>query len=584
MNIRSIGIIGGTNGLGACFAEYFENRGSSAERQKGSKLEVLVSGRNTDITNKKIVQECDLVIFAVPISVTEQVMEEMVPYAKKDQVWADFTSVKTSFVQKMCSSCAQVIGMHPLFGPMQDIRGQKVFYVPERINNTSLESVLDLFSEFDLIKKSAQDHDRLMGVIQNVSHFSEFVMGETLRRLGYDMKELMEYSTASYKLKLEVMGRMFAQSGDLYANIATQNKEGIAFSAVFTEVAHEYLGLVQGEDAVALEREFDSISGYLGDCFCRESFVHSQRFMKAYVAPVLEPELEGLDLVVFGDQYSHTDEASKKFVQDLGLADTTVNIDEKKQSLATNTEQPVIGYVHNIFEVFGLLNKGKARFGVVPYENSTRGSVFDTLDGLFVSGDVRIVQLREMSIGQHLLGLPGAKLKELKKIYSHPQALAQVKDWVVVNLPHVEMINASSTTRAGRQILQDGDVYSGAIGSIGLAEGLGLDILEKDLQLPGNRTKFVLLEKRSVDALVGGSGVSFAVWFSEDKSGSLAEVLGFLAQNDINLTKLDSRRAQDPKYGGYWFFMDAEIGIDDFRKYLPELEQVVAGVRVLGAW
>lgn len=558
-----IGIIGGRNGIGAAFAAYFQDVCS-----KKQTLEVLVSGRETEKSNKKIVQECDLVIFAVPISVTLDVMEEMIPHSRKDQIWADFTSIKGPFVGKMLKSKAEVVGMHPLFGPMRDIRGHKVFVSPSRISKKSYQTIQDLFSDFELIEKSPEEHDLLMGVVQNVSHFSDFVMGETLRRIGMDIGEILEYSTPSYQLKLEVMGRMFDQSSDLYANIATENPKGALFSQIFTEVSEEFYQFVRSGDPTPLKHSFEAVNGYLGAEFCHAAHKHSQRFMHLYSPEVREEIPEHFDVAIFGDRYSHTDEASEKLLDGLKKAD----------------QNNVSGYFYNIFEVFEAVSEGRCRYGIVPYENSTQGSVFDTLDGLFTHDSVKIVDLLEVDIEQHLLGLPGARLKEIQKIYSHPQALAQSKNWIVDNMDRIELINTSSTTRAGQRILQDSDARCGAIGSRYLAQGLGLEILKENLQLEGNRTKFVLLENVSIKYLRGNGGVSFSVWFDSDRSGSLAGVLNFLAERNINLVKLDSRRANDAQYGGYWFFMDAEISIQDFRTYMKDLEAIVGGVKVLGSW
>ena len=571
MKIQSIGIIGGTHGIGAAFAAYFSKSGEERSGGAGER-EVMVSGRNTKITNKEIVQSCDLVIFAVPISATQAVMDEMIEFSRKDQIWADFTSVKTPFVEKMCKSCAQVIGMHPLFGPMRDIRGHKIFVCPERITDESFESVKALFSEFELIEKTSEEHDLLMGVVQNVSHFSDFVMGETLRRIGMDMEEIIQYSTPSYQLKLEVMGRMFDQSSDLYASIATQNPKGDAFSRIFAEVSEEFHQFVREQKAEELRSSFEGITDYLGAEFCKDAHQHSQRFMHLYAPEVITKSEGPFDVAIFGDRYSHTDEASGVFLK-------------KIQDATSNKEQsPSVGYFFNIFEVFEAVKESRVEYGIVPYENSTQGSVFDTLDGLFNHDQVKIVDLIERDISQHLLGLPGAKLSEIHKIYSHPQALAQSKDWIVKNLQDVELINASSTTQAAQSILQESNPYLGAIGSQMLGSGLGLEILQKDMQESGNRTKFLLIKRIDIKELKGDQGVSFSVWFKKDQAGSLAAVLNFLAEHQINLTKLDSRRASESKYGGYWFFMDAEIGIEDFRSYLPKLKKIVGGVKVLGSW
>lgn len=231
MKIRSVGIIGGTQGLGARFATYFE--------KKFPDLEILVSGRETKITNNKIVQKCDLVIFAIPINVTESVIKACLSESRKNQIWADFTSIKQQPVEGMLKSQAQVCGLHPLFGPMPDIEGQPIIYSPVRIENDSLEALLALIANFDLVELEPKEHDDLMGIVQCASHFSDMVMGETLKNSGFDFETIWKVSSPAYRLKLQVMGRIFAQTPGLYADIAIENLSSLKYLQKFLTAAKE---------------------------------------------------------------------------------------------------------------------------------------------------------------------------------------------------------------------------------------------------------------------------------------------------------------------------------------------------------
>ena len=556
MNIRSIGIIGGTNGIGKAFAEYLE---ASAEN---SLYSVYVSGRQTETTNQWIVENCDLVIFSVPIQATIRVIEEMLPFSQKDQIWADFTSIKLGVVEVMKKSEAHVVGLHPLFGPMRDIGGHKVFYCPERIGPSELRAVFEVFEKFTMIEKSATEHDQLMGVIQNVSHMSDLVMGATLRSLGVDMKEVQEFASASYKLKLEVMGRMFFQSPELYAGIATENRYGADFVQQFCKDSERINQMIQSENSEALVREFQGISDYLGADFCKRSFDRSQRFMKSY--RVKSPDVSSRSVAefgVFGEPFSHTDEVSYRFGR---------------------TDFSGVRYFSSISDLVEAVDRGEVEEGIVPVENSVYGTVVETLDSLFAANQVYVQGMVEQDISQNLLGIPGTKLSDIKKIYSHPQALGQSKNWIVLNLEAPDRVPKNSTAHAAKYIAEQNNYSEVCIGSKGLSEAYGLSVLAPDIQAAENRTKFLQVSGRAGQD--GEQGVSFVIWFSDDHTGALVELLQYFQQNDINLSRLDSRRLQKEKIGRYAFFFDAEISAVNFLAKRSEIEALVAGLKFLGSW
>ena len=119
------GIIGGTGRMGRLFARVFKNAG----------YEVLVSGRKTAITSADIVQQCDIVIVSVPIHDTVRVIDDIAPLLKPGQLLCDFTSLKVRPVEAMLRSEADVIGLHPMFGPtVKSINRQTIIVCPVRAN------------------------------------------------------------------------------------------------------------------------------------------------------------------------------------------------------------------------------------------------------------------------------------------------------------------------------------------------------------------------------------------------------------------------------------------------------------------
>ena len=130
------GIIGGTGKMGRLFGPVFERAG----------YEVLVSGRSTPLTNSRLAEQCDLVIVSVPIRDTVRVIEEIAPVLTQNQILCDLTSLKVAPVAAMMKSEAQVIGLHPLFGPtVPSLLHQTIVVCPARATEDAVSSLLAIF-------------------------------------------------------------------------------------------------------------------------------------------------------------------------------------------------------------------------------------------------------------------------------------------------------------------------------------------------------------------------------------------------------------------------------------------------------
>lgn len=559
--IEKIGVIGGRNGIGKVFVDFF------SQKFKGRK-EILFSGRNTELTNKDIIDQCDLVIFSVPIAKTDAVIRENIEHARKGQIWMDFTSIKQTPVKAMLESVAEVCGAHPLFGPLPNVIGQKLVLCRERISNENWSEICKMFSDFEILETTAKKHDEIMGIIQNLSHFSDFVLGKTLKDANIDLEEILRFSSPPYRVKLDLLARIFAQNPELYADISSYNEEGRRFEKEFLKATEFFKEKIEEKDRKAISEEFKSIQDFLGHEFCAKNLQRSQKLLdyenstiqRSESVPKIAAEVVvSSKWAIFGQEFSHTDEASLFF----------------------RKEDDSVIYFRNIFEIFNTVEAGNAEYGLVPYENSTKGSIFETLDELFDHKGLQVVGAYENDISQNLLGIPGSTISEIKTIVSHPQALAQSQKFLRKNAPDAQFSNRRSTVIASQEVVYDRDSKKASIGSKLLAEKLGLEILAKDMQVGENKTRFIVISKDKKLLLEKAEHTSFVFWFSGDESGNLAKFLTSLADRKINLTKLDSRRA-GAEYGGYLFFVDAKVSPKEFEKSLPKLTNLCGGIRVLG--
>jgi chorismate mutase/prephenate dehydratase len=235
-----------------------------------------------------------------------------------------------------------------------------------------------------------------------------------------------------------------------------------------------------------------------------------------------------------------------------------------------------------IDEVFHEVEAGNADFGVVPIENSTEGSVNHTLDR-FLSSPLHICGEVELRIRQNLMGKLKS-LREIKRVCSHPQSLAQCRQWLQANLPDVELIPESSNAEAARRARDEKG--TAAIAGETAAEVYGLTVLCADIEdRPDNTTRFLVIGRR----MFGPSGHDRTTLLVStghtEAPGALHRLLEPLARNNVSLSRIESRPSQRRKWD-YVFFIDLEGHIDDppVAKALARLKTRASLYRVLGSY
>ncbi len=232
-----------------------------------------------------------------------------------------------------------------------------------------------------------------------------------------------------------------------------------------------------------------------------------------------------------------------------------------------------------ITDVFNEVSKNRADYGVVPIENSTEGVVTHTLD-MFVDSDLKIVSQIVLRVQHCLLG--EARKSQIKKLFAHPQALAQCRAWVQNNLPRVEIIETSSNARSAELAAKEKE--SAAIAGQLAAEKYGLGVLEYDIQdNAANATRFLVLGRQCSPA-TGHDRTSLMVSLV-DKVGALHRALAAFRRFRINMTKIESRPSKR-KAWEYFFFIDCDGHASDHKvaKAIHELEQQCSFVKVLGSY
>ncbi len=251
-------------------------------------------------------------------------------------------------------------------------------------------------------------------------------------------------------------------------------------------------------------------------------------------------------------------------------------------------------YLHEptVDDVFRLVERKIAAFGVVPIENSLEGPVTHTLDR-FLDGKnspVRIAGEFEFAIHHYLITQPAVRLPEVEVVYSHPQALAQCRSWIAAHLPRrVELAETNSTSEAVNVVVHKGRPrhafpvkHLAAIGRKEAAEHYDLKATAiADSRL--NKTRFLILSLREpAKARRNKTSILFA---SKDRPGALYDALGSFTRERINLTKIESRPSKK-KAWEYYFFIDfvGHKSEPRVKRALQGLKQSTILLRVLGSY
>ena len=237
-------------------------------------------------------------------------------------------------------------------------------------------------------------------------------------------------------------------------------------------------------------------------------------------------------------------------------------------------------YFSNFESVFNAVESGLCRYGVLPIENSSAGSVTEVYD-LMVRHKFYIVKSIKLHISHALLAKPGVKLEELCTVYSHEQGLMQCEAFLDTHRDW-KRVPALDTAGSAKQVAETGDRTAAAICSRRAARRYGLEILAEGINYNReNYTRFVLVSP--VMELRAGRDTISALFRLPHQSGSLHEILTVFSVQGLNLEKLESR----PIPGRGWeylFFLEfsGDLAAPGMDGVLQELGQLSSQFRVLG--
>ena len=233
-------------------------------------------------------------------------------------------------------------------------------------------------------------------------------------------------------------------------------------------------------------------------------------------------------------------------------------------------------------EVFSKVARGEVDSGMVPVENTLEGSV-NQVNALLLENDLTVVGEEIIQVVHCLIAHPGSSLDAVKRVYSHPQALAQCRSFLEKH-PGWERIPAYDTAGAVKQVRDRGVGEEAAIASIRAASAYEMEVLKEGIQdSDRNYTRFFVIERRA--SFLNEGDKTSLIFATKNLPGALHHCLGAFAERGVNMTKLESRPRRD-RFWEYVFFVDIEghSNEEKISSALADLVRRAAFVKVLGSY
>jgi len=268
-------LVGGGGQMGQLFRRLLAPR--------GHELAVLERGDGKD--RRAAAETADVVLVTVGMAEAAAVTRELAPLVRPDALLCDVNSLKTEVCQTYeAHARSEALGLHPMFGPtIRSLRRQKIVACPVRPGPRTRWLLAELAAlGAEILEAEPKEHDRMMAVVQVVTHFRTIATGMALARSGVSLADSLRFTSPIYRLELSIVGRLFAQDPELYASILFDNPDGERVRALLRGATAELDAIVEGRDRAAFVRAFETAAGWC-EGFAGEAMATSDRIIEALV-------------------------------------------------------------------------------------------------------------------------------------------------------------------------------------------------------------------------------------------------------------------------------------------------------------
>jgi len=534
---QNIFLIGGTGRMGNWLINFLQSQ----------KIEVYSAGRS--FASNTQLADADIIFISVPITYAAAVIQSLKEKIKPTALVVDLTSIKSSTLDALITLGNPSLGMHFLFGPtVSSIQNQKI--IINRIKNgANTCPLLKVFKDAggELIEMTGPEHDRTMAYIQSLTHFINIALMETLLNAKIDITG--HVATPVFIAQTAAMLRIINQDKELLSSIQIHNPSNSDALLQFSKAIQNLQVLVNKKDQSEISNHILSL--------------------QKRVKPNGKKSIKKMG------------KKSPKHLITEGKVAFLGPIGTYSYQAATSISSKGVSLVpyKTLYDVFEAIKIGKIDAGVVPAENTTEGTIRETLDYL-VDFDLRTNSSTIVDVHHCLLSNEDS-LDKVTKVISHPQALAQCRKWLRKNIPQAEIEGGASTLAA----VKDTTLRSGVavLAPKIAAKKYGLTILARNIEdNHENITKFYVISKQ-IDSLQVESEKTLLFLTIFNRIGVLKDMLEVFSNFKINLSKLESRPSRE-KAWDYHFFIEADIPPDDLRlqQALDMMKQYCPVIKILG--
>jgi prephenate dehydrogenase len=271
--VFEIAVIGGAGRMGAWFCRFGVSQGLNiiAADQDAAKLKELPVSPHLETTtdNHNAVSRSRIILISVPLDVFEAVIKDIAPHIRHGSIVMDGSSIKVRAVavmRKYIKDCI-IIGAHPLFGPnIETIKGQNIIFTPTGEKETAMAKELAGYVENCGAKvnlMTPEEHDKMMAVVQGLSHFTAIAAADALAGLG-ELKEMKAAATTTFNIFLNYIESVIGDDPELYAAIQMEHPEMPGIYNELTQSVDKFAGYVKDKDTRSFVKRMRELKEFLG--------------------------------------------------------------------------------------------------------------------------------------------------------------------------------------------------------------------------------------------------------------------------------------------------------------------------------
>ncbi|MUL17714.1 bifunctional chorismate mutase/prephenate dehydrogenase [Aliivibrio fischeri] len=269
--LRPIVVVGGNGQLGGLFAKMFRLSG----------YQVRILGSQDWDNSDEILDNAGMVVVTVPINLTIDVINKL-SRLPEDCILCDLTSIKQKPLAAMMEvHKGPVVGLHPMFGPDVPSLAKQVIVMCDGRGKEHYSWLKNQFEIWGAIVRdiSANEHDHGMTLIQALRHFTSFAYGQHLAKENPDIEQLLNLSSPIYRLELLMVGRLFAQDPNLYADIILSSDENIEMIKRFHQRFGDAISLLEEHNRSGFIKNFEEVEAWFGD-YAEQFLIESKSLLR----------------------------------------------------------------------------------------------------------------------------------------------------------------------------------------------------------------------------------------------------------------------------------------------------------------